>query len=429
MKMKQKKRSFLVLLTLCALSLALCVGAVPVSPALDVLALDYKMIKVGLTSRDVYFDESDFLKATGLSAIDGICIESLPEPSLGTLMLGSLALREGQTVSKKNLSNIRFVPGESGELEASFGFSTGKGGAVYSCSVCLLSRANSSPVSADPDDPALEVSTLRGIEVFGSMKASDPDNDPISYSIVKYPTHGTLEVTDTVRGNYCYLPENGFVGSDSFSYTASDKYGNTSDEATVVLEVASPETNIVFADMDGHFAHYSAIVAASRGFVDFKTSSDGKFFFDPDEPMSRAAFCAALMKSARYDGFESVSGTVFADDADIPSEYKGIITAASVLGIANGIETDGKLMFYPNNQITRAEAAVMINKLYGFESSGELAVFNDFDSTPAWAVSSISALCEAGVMKGDGSGNISAYEGLNRASAATLLVNASARKK
>ena len=118
MKMKQKKRSFLVLLTLCALSLALCVGAVPVSPALDVLALDYKMIKVGLTSRDVYFDESDFLKATGLSAIDGICIESLPEPSLGTLMLGSLALREGQTVSKKNLSNIRFVPGESGELEA-----------------------------------------------------------------------------------------------------------------------------------------------------------------------------------------------------------------------------------------------------------------------------------------------------------------------
>ncbi len=403
--------------------------AITVSPALDLIAAEYGLKKVSLVSRDVYFEKEDFENAAGLDKINKINIVSLPDPSSGTLMLGGIALSENQSISGKNLDNIRFVPRVSGTIETDFKFSVNGGyTGAYTCSVYLLDKENAAPTVSDGGDCYLEVSTYGGITLYGAMKATDPENDPVSYEVTKMPEHGKLVIENKKTGSYRYTPDEGYSGTDSFSYVATDKYGNVSENATVTVSVDKPDSNIVFTDMDGHWAHSEAIRAASNGVMDFITDGSS-YTFSPDTPVSRAEFCAALMKCAGYDGFTSVNGTGFADDNEIADEYKGLITAASVLGVASGYPVDGELYFYPNNQITRAEAAVMINSVFGFKYDGSVAVFADEESVPAWAHGSLAALTQAGVMKGDSSGNISAYDGLTRAHTAVLMSNLMKVKK
>ncbi len=409
--------------------LAVPAFAVTVSPALDVIAADYGLKKVSLVSRDVYFEKADFENAAGLEKVSKINIVSLPDPNSGTLMLGGIALSENQSVSEKNLENIRFVPRVSGMIETDFKFTVNAGTTgAYTCSVYLLDRENAAPTVREGGDCYLEVSTYGGITLYGVMKATDPENDPVSYEITKMPEHGKLTVENKKTGSYRYIPDDGYSGADSFSYVASDKYGNISEPATVNVTVDEPDSNIVFADMGDHWAHGEAIRSASNGIMDFTT--DGIVYtFSPDTPVSRAEFCASLMKCAGYDGFKAVNGTGFADDKDIKDEHKGLVSAAAILGVASGYPVNGELYFYPNNQITRAEAAVMINALYGFEYDGSIAVFADEESIPAWAHGSLAALTQAGVMKGDSNGNISAYDGLTRAHTAVLMSNLMKVKK
>src|SRR5438552_7405562 len=78
--------------------------------------------------------------------------------------------------------------------------------------------------------------------------ASDPDGDHISLGdqfhdrFATYPTHGSLEgVTDP---NYeLYIPNTGYVGSDSFLYRVCDDLGSCS-TATVTLFVVSDGANL-----------------------------------------------------------------------------------------------------------------------------------------------------------------------------------------
>ncbi len=424
-----KKIISLVISAVFMLILVLPAFAQAVSPALDVIATEFGLKKVSLVSRDVYFEKEDFESAAGLNKVSKINIVSLPDPNSGTLMLGGIALSENQSVSEKNLDNIRFVPRVSGVIETDFKFTVNGGTTgAYTCSVYLLDKENAAPTVSDGGDCYLEVSTYGGITLYGVMKASDPENDPVSYEITKMPEHGKLVIENKKTGSYRYTPDDGYTGADSFSYVASDKYGNLSETATVNVSVDEPDSNIVFADMSDHWAHGEAIRVASNGIMDFVADSNS-YTFAPDTPVSRAEFCAALMKCAGYDGFTSVNGTGFADDKEIKKEYKGLISAASILGVASGYPVDGELYFYPNNQITRAEAAVMINKVYGFEYDDSIAVFADEESVPAWAHSSLAALTVAGVMKGDSNGNVSAYDGLTRAHTAVLMSNLMKIKK
>lgn len=417
--MKKLSKSVSILLAVVFMLSVFPVSALPVSPALDIIAKSYGMTKVSLVCRDVYFEAADFDFASGLDKVKSVSIESLPDLNHGTLMLGNIVLTEGQSISRKNLSNIRFVPRTDAACEASFTFSADTGSkSAYTCMIYMLESENTSPSAAD-----VNVNTYSDIPVYGSMKAADPERDTLTYAVLSKPSHGAVNITDKNAGSFSYVPEKGYTGKDSFTYTAVDKYGNVSDTATVNLEVNERETNIVFSDLDGHFAHFAAIKTASDGVMSFY-QDNGVYTFAPNDPISRAEFCTALLKSAGFTGFKANGTTVYADDADIPEEYKGYISAASILGVTKGAYTDeGEVCFYPNNQITRAEAAVMINRLYNFDENGTVAVssFNDSDSIPVWAVPSVSALVSAGIINGNADGSISPYSGLTRAEAAVML--------
>ncbi len=55
--------------------------------------------------------------------------------------------------------------------------------------------------------------------------ASDPEDDPLSYSFVTAPSHGTLNSLNTGEFRLRYVPTRDFSGSDQFEYRAKDPYG------------------------------------------------------------------------------------------------------------------------------------------------------------------------------------------------------------
>jgi VCBS repeat-containing protein len=80
----------------------------------------------------------------------------------------------------------------------------------------------------------------------GTLSASDDDGDELAYSIVKQPAHGTVTITDAVKGTYTYTytsTDNSFVGADSFTYRATDSNGAPSDPATIAILVSKPATS------------------------------------------------------------------------------------------------------------------------------------------------------------------------------------------
>lgn len=388
------------------------------SPALDIISAENAIATNGLVGTDIYFSAKELSEALGVDSVGKITIASLPEATVGRLQLGSRYVEVGQTVSERNLDALKFVPFGNDAIAASFTFCRGSDlrGAIYTCRVYTTKTVNASPVISPTDSiaaSASEIGVYSGVTHLGTVPAVDPEGDSMTFEILSAPSHGSVKLTDRTRGYYEYTSDADFEGKDSFTVCATDKYGNRSLPAKVILRVDTPSADEVFADMDGHWANSAVISCVRAGIIG---NADGNELFYPNEYISRAEFLTLAMNAAGYRGF-SVDQTGFSDDASIPAEYKGAIAAAEALGIIDG--TGG--CFYPNNQITRAEAAVIVSRLTGISGSDSVAVFADSESVPAWAQSALYGLGNAGILRGNGNGGIDAYASVTRGAAAQML--------
>ncbi|MFG2621181.1 FG-GAP-like repeat-containing protein [Streptomyces sp. NPDC048507] len=101
----------------------------------------------------------------------------------------------------------------------------------------LLNTTNRTPTSANDaynqvgSDSAL---TVGGSGVLGND--TDPDGSPLTAALVTGPAHGTL--TLNANGSFTYQPAATYVGSDSFTYKATDGTVD-SNVATVTLNVTA----------------------------------------------------------------------------------------------------------------------------------------------------------------------------------------------
>jgi hypothetical protein len=74
-----------------------------------------------------------------------------------------------------------------------------------------------------------------------TLSGTDPNNDPITFSIIDQPMHGQLS-TISAQNIVTYTPTNGYNGPDSFTYGARDSKGATSiNKATVSIIVSSTD--------------------------------------------------------------------------------------------------------------------------------------------------------------------------------------------
>lgn len=78
-----------------------------------------------------------------------------------------------------------------------------------------------------------------GGAVNGGLTATDPDSNPLTFSIVTQGTKGTVAITNAATGAFTYTPNAGATGADSFTFTANDGLvnGNTS---TISVTISQP---------------------------------------------------------------------------------------------------------------------------------------------------------------------------------------------
>lgn len=384
---------FLLLPSVAAMESSECV-----SVGLDVLAARTEMVKAGLVNNDIVFEAQDFERNLNVSALTSVTVTELPSRADGVLYLGNGEVSVGQTISRENLGYLNFVFSSEEIRDSRFCFISNFGSYEISCKMCLLENVNHAPTVSNDTKPSIFVGTYRDIAVYGEMDAVDVDGDKFIFEIVTQPKNGTLTVEDASMGTYRYLPDSGYSGEDSFRYVAIDQYGNYSAAAQVKITVSQQKDWLVYADMTDSISHAPAIALTERGIMSASEIGDKSYFF-PSKRVSRLDFLVAAMRVIGYEDAVECATTVFDDDAEILKGWKGYVHLAQQKGYVCGkIDENGRLLFSPNDEITRAEASVILSRMISKEATGVRQVFADEAEVPAWAREAVDTLAKLGVL-------------------------------
>ncbi|MCA0982865.1 tandem-95 repeat protein [Halobacillus yeomjeoni] len=133
------------------------------------------------------------------------------------------------------------LEGYSGPDSFSVRVDDGKGGAATSTILVNVKE----PVNHIPEVGNYNVTTEMNQQVEGRVIGSDTDGDLLNYSEGKGPLQGTLVVQKD--GNWKYTPDQGFIGTDSFTIIVSDGKGGTK-TSTISLNVMKPVNQLPVVD-------------------------------------------------------------------------------------------------------------------------------------------------------------------------------------
>jgi hypothetical protein len=98
-----------------------------------------------------------------------------------------------------------------------------------------ITKAGNSPPVANNQDVTTTKNTAKAI----TLTATDPNNDPLTYTIVTQPSHGTLSPSSPGGAARTYTPTTGYVGPDSFTFKAND---GTVDSNTATVSITVQDT-------------------------------------------------------------------------------------------------------------------------------------------------------------------------------------------
>ncbi|MFP4089544.1 MAG: tandem-95 repeat protein, partial [Cyclobacteriaceae bacterium] len=146
-----------------------------------------------------------------------------------TLEDDSTQLRLSFAAGASGTASISLIATDPGSLQATASFDVN------------VSAVNDAPTASD-----VTVSTDEDIPVEITLAATDPEGDTLTYEVDTQPGNGTLS---TVSGDkVTFTPAPNFFGSASFTYTATDPEGLSSEPATVNITVNSVNDAPVASD-------------------------------------------------------------------------------------------------------------------------------------------------------------------------------------
>jgi len=198
------------------------------------------------------------------------------------------------TVSDNAVGTFSYRPVEDYTGLDSLTFSVTDGVLSDSATVLItVTAVNDAPVAV-----TAAVTTAEDMDYGGLVSAFDIDNDPLTYSLLTEPSHGTVAITDSSAGTYTYSPKVNYNGSDSFTFTSSD--GTLLDTAKVSLTVnAVNDSPLAFVeifstnedtkysgsvsgfDVENDILTYNILTNPSNGTVSITDSTLGTFTYSP----------------------------------------------------------------------------------------------------------------------------------------------------
>jgi hypothetical protein len=233
-------------------------NAVGSSPGTDQALTSDGNIDVGSKFQSVVSDGSTSIDTTGQFSArsgsptglsDGMAVDNgtALQLEIATVTYTVTSLGEGGTTDINFIPTSQFVPNLP---EAADWI---EGGVVYDNIDAPETGAPATFQAGTPftvNDPSLIVAptavadsatvtknTATTINVLSNDQVIVPLNDS-SVTITSTPSHGTA--IPNTNGTVLYTPTNGYLGSDSFSYTVADQDGRVSNAATVSITVVPP---------------------------------------------------------------------------------------------------------------------------------------------------------------------------------------------
>ena len=330
--------------------------------------LDLAANAAQVDSGTVYcFSPGDFSQEENLS---GICITGLPET--GTLLLGSRSLRPGDVLTAEQLSQVTFCPeDQENDSAVQVGYlpiHDGHAGEEAALTLSIRGKEDKAPIA---EDSALE--TYKNLEITGQLKASDPEGQPLTYTVTRQPRRGTLEIRED--GSFTYTPKKNKVGIDSFTYTATDPAGKVSREATVTVTLLKPTEASQYTDTLGKDCRFAAEWMKNTGIFEGEQIS-GNPCFSPEKAVTRGEFVTMLVKTLDIPTEEALSYTGYADE--IPGWLQPYVAAAVRSGLTAGLPDQET--FGADVAITGVEASILLSNALDREVPLEQEVLTRADA-------------------------------------------------
>ncbi len=281
-------------------------------------------------------------------ALKGICITGLPDPKVGTVMLGSRVLRCGDILTAEQVGQMAFFP-----LKTASDASTevrylpifeNRVAPCASMAITVRGKEDKAPVAEDSTGE-----TYKNLPNEGKLKVTDPEGEALTFTVTRNPKRGEVELR--ADGSFLYTPKKNKVGVDSFTYTAADPAGNVSREATVTIRILKPGKTEQYTDTVHSDARFEAEWLKNTGlFVGEQIG--GNLCFQENQTLSRGEFLSMLIPVLELpmDQDAETAGL----EGNIPSWLEPYLAAALRAGLTEDVA--------PNGELTVGDAAVMLAK-------------------------------------------------------------------
>lgn len=288
--------------------------------------------------------------------LEGICITELPEESVGVVLLGERIIRPGDILPAQELDAMTFVPARrESDTEVTVGYLpvfSDSVGQPARMTISIRGKVNQAPIGED-----FAAETYKNLSVEGRLKVKDPEGDPMTFTLVRSPKRGSVEIRED--GSFTYTPRKNKVGIDSFVYTATDAAGKVSRETTVTITIVKPTDSTQYTDTVGLECRFAAEWMKNTGiFVGEKL--DGHACFGPERQVSRGQFMAMLVRTLEIPTENADAACV----ADAPKWLRPYLAAAIRSGLITVLEDPGDY----EAPISAGEASAMIRSALDLEA-------------------------------------------------------------
>ena len=299
----------------------------------------------------------------------GICITGLPDS--GAILLGTRVVQAGDILTAQQASQMTFSPVRTEQdsvAEVSYLpiFDDHVADPAV-MTIGIRGKENQAPIA---EDSAAE--TYKNLPNTGKLKVTDPEGEPMTFTITRQPKRGTVTIGED--GTFTYTPKKNKVGIDSFVYTATDPAGKVSREATVTITILKPTDATQYTDTVGRDCRFAAEWMKHTGIFVGENLAENPCF-SPDKEVTRGEFVTMLVKALDIPTEDSLTAAGYADD--IPTWLQPYLAAAMRAGLTAGL-TDQET-FGADIPITQAEAVAMVETV--LDSSSE-EVFADLTDGP-----------------------------------------------
>ncbi len=293
------------------------------------------------------FSPADFSQQEDFA---GICVTQVPDQ--GQVLLGSRVIQPGDVIPAEQTGQMTFCPVRTETDESvQVGYLPILEDAVEAPATLVIGirgKENQVPVA---EDSALE--TYKNLPGIGTLKVSDPEGEPMTFTLVREPRRGTVEIRSD--GSFTYTPKKNKVGVDSFTYTAADAAGKTSREATVTITILKPTDAPEYTDTAGESCQFAAEWMKHTGIFQGERLGENTCF-SPQRTVNRGEFVTMLVKALEIPTAPELEVTGYTDQ--IPKWLQPYLAAAIRSGLTAGLPD--QQTFGAGEPITGGEAAVML---------------------------------------------------------------------